>query len=106
VQPLSFAALETLHEEVTRLGLDARIAGAPLTEHARALVSCARDGLRRQAAAGEPDETAFLDPLDIILATGESPAGRVLRMWDGELRRDPERLVEVFSQVRLPCYCA
>ena len=58
---------------------------------ARDLVAIARDGLRRLATPATGDERSFLDPIDEVLARGQSPGevllGRWNRDWDGSMEK-------------------
>ena len=104
VSTLSWEERLHLHRDVARDGLRSRAADTPVLDLARELVSIARDGLRRLHEAGGPDDTGFLAPLEIILADGESPARRLVRLWGTSLRRDRASLVAHLSRVNLSCY--
>ena len=89
-------ARERLRRDVARDGLAARTERAPVIELARELVAIARAGLRRlHPITAERDETGFLDPIDRLLEErGASPGRIAAELWEGELGRDPRRLVE------------
>ena len=60
------------------------------------VVRLARQGLNNQ---GAPAEAAYLDTLDLRLGgDGGCPARRLLHAWDGEMQRDPARLVDHLSR--------
>jgi glutamate--cysteine ligase len=87
---------EAARAEVARRGLAASFAGRSVLELARELAAISREGLRRIAHAGrrDPDESAYLDPVDAQLALGESPGQVVLDRWEGEWGRSLDRLIE------------
>jgi len=82
--------------DVARRGLAAELAGRPVLELARELAGIAREGLRRIGHAGQrdPDESAYLDPVDAQLATGLSPGEVVLERWEGDWGRSLDRLID------------
>jgi glutamate--cysteine ligase len=82
---------ERLRADVPRLGLDAAVAGRPVRDVARDALAFSRAGLSKRAmlnGAGR-DETHFLDPLDEIVASGQTPAEDLLDSyrgpWDGSV---------------------
>jgi glutamate--cysteine ligase len=81
-----------LRGDVTRLGLKAEVAGRSAQHVAQDLVAIAREGLRNRARRGPSlaDETAYLNPLDEIAASGITPAERLLERyhgpWGGDVR--------------------
>jgi glutamate--cysteine ligase len=93
-----------LHREVCRHGLQTRVAGISVEEISAGLVQVARRGLARLAEHSGQDERHFLAPLDVILGDGESPARRLLRLWESGLGHTPQRLVSHLAQVNLDCY--
>jgi glutamate--cysteine ligase len=81
---------EALRRSVPALGLRAPIAGRTALDVARDVLAIARQGLKardRRDGSGA-DETGFLAELDDIVATGVSPAERLLGMWREEWGRD------------------
>ena len=76
---------------VARDGLRGQLGGRDVHKLATELVQLASDGLRRRARIDESgsDETCYLAPLREIVATGETPADRLLRLnrtaWNGDL---------------------
>ncbi len=61
-----------------REGLTATIQGRSLRDVGRDVLAIARDGMNARGL----DEAPFLDPLDAILATGETQADRWLQRFD------------------------
>lgn len=82
--------------EASRLGLGARVGKYALRELATAVVSIAREGLKRQAltnAAGE-DESKFLDLLEDNVRRGRCPADHQIEAWEGRWGGDVDRLIQ------------
>jgi glutamate--cysteine ligase len=81
-----------VRDDVPRLGLKAQIAGRSLQEIARECLGLARAGLARRARRDQfgRDETHFLDPLDVIVETGVTPAETLLEKYNGPWRRSVE----------------
>ncbi len=104
VAGLSWEQFQALHHDVTREGVRALAAGTPVVELAGTLVGLAREGLLRQAGPDGGDEVRFLAPLEIILRDGESPARRLLRLWQGPMKGDRRRLIQHLARVNLDCY--
>ncbi len=82
---------QTLRRDAPRLGLKAVVGGRPVLDIARDMLALARTGLTRRSvknAAGQ-DESLYLDPLDRIVAHGQSPAEDLLdcyrSAWNGSL---------------------
>ncbi len=86
-------ALRRLGGAVARDGLRAREGDEEVRSIAQALVSAARAALRRRGRG----EERLLDPLDPILADGRSPADLLLERWNGELGRDPDKLIAALA---------
>jgi len=85
-------ALAALRNDVARRGLDANIAGRPVSEVARDVLELAHRGLAARArlnTAGD-NETGFLQPLHQVVERGRTPAEELLnrfeREWDGDLK--------------------
>ena len=78
---------------VARDGLRGQLGGRDVHDLAARLVELASAGLRRRARIDDSggDETGYLAPLRNALASGETPAERLLRLyrdsWDGDLAR-------------------
>jgi glutamate--cysteine ligase len=86
---------QRLRDAVPREGLEARAPdGESLQDFGRRILVIAESGLAARARLnGSGDnETGFLDPLREILASGETPADRLLRLYHGEWRGDMSRI--------------
>lgn len=84
VGELSFETVQGARAELVRSGLSATFAGRPALEWARELVAIARAGL---ASLDAPDdargsETAYLAPLEALLARGQTPADALVAALD------------------------
>lgn len=81
-----------------REGLRTRLGHDRIHDLATELLRLARQGLTARVAAGlEPARVVdYLDPLDEILATGQTFAEQTLHLWETDLRRDPQRYVAAF----------
>lgn len=77
---LDYDSWWALRREVPTAALDARIAGVPLREVAGEVLALARAGLDRV----EPGAADMLAPLEETVATGLTPADRLLAGWDGD----------------------
>jgi glutamate--cysteine ligase len=91
---------EQLRRDVPRLALDAITPdGEPMRDFAARVLDIAADGLSRRAqlnSAGD-NEGGFLDPLRDVLATGMTPADRMLARFNGEWNGDVSHIYEEFS---------
>jgi glutamate--cysteine ligase len=91
---------EQLRREVPRLALETRTpTGTSMREFAGHVLEIAADGLSRRSklnSAGD-NEGGFLDPLRDVLATGMTPADRLLARYNGEWNGDLSRVYEEFS---------
>lgn len=85
VKDWSEAQRQALRNEVPRLGLAAKIGGRSLREIGREVLTLVRQGLvaRSRKNAGR-DESAYLDPLDAVIAAGESQAGALIAHFQGD----------------------
>ena len=90
---------EALRLESARVGLKAQVAGRALSEVGREVLAIAREGLaaRAKPGAGLKDETAFLDPLDEIAASGFTQADRWLARFEGDWAGDIHSLYTAAS---------
>src|SRR3954470_16056279 len=94
VKHWSIEERERLRHEVPRLALDARTPdGQTMREFAGTVLDISASGLTRRAelnSAGD-NEGGFLDPLRDVVATGTTPADRLLdrfhNEWGGDVRR-------------------
>jgi glutamate--cysteine ligase len=81
-----------LRADAARTGLKGSVGGRAIRTVAEDLVAIAREGLkrRRREREGLADETAYLEPLEEIAASGITPAERLLERfhgpWRGEAR--------------------
>ncbi|QIL03131.1 glutamate--cysteine ligase [Sphingomonas sinipercae] len=91
---------EQLRHDVPKLGLRTPVpGGGTMLELARQVVAIASQGLNRRArvnSAGD-NESGFLDPLHDIVATGQSPADRLLDRFNGEWQGDVRRIYQELS---------
>lgn len=88
-----------LHHEVPRKGLHASLGVKPILPIARELVEISCASLGKQTTAEETrSECIFLDRIrEAITRPGKSPAETLLEKWEGEFKRNPERLIEYLS---------
>jgi glutamate--cysteine ligase len=91
---------EKLRNDVPRLALDAVTPdGESMRDFARRVVDIAGEGLTRRAelnSAGD-NEGGFLDPLRDVVATGMTPADRLLARFHGEWNGDVSHIYGEFS---------
>jgi glutamate--cysteine ligase len=91
---------EKLRHEVPRLALDAVTPdGESMRDFAGRVLDIAAGGLTRRAqtnSAGD-NEGGFLDPLRDVVATGMTPADRMLARYHGEWNGDVSKIYEEFS---------
>jgi glutamate--cysteine ligase len=91
---------ERLRHEVPKLALDAVTPdGASMREFSERVLEIAADGLTRRArlnSAGD-NEGGFLDPLREVVATGMTPADRLLARYYGPWNGDVAHIYEEFS---------
>ena len=83
----SVAEMRALREAVPAAGLTATIAGRSLVDVSRDVLAIARDGLTARGL----HEAMFLDPLDAVVATGQTQADRWLErcatVWGGDVSK-------------------
>jgi glutamate--cysteine ligase len=100
VRHWSIDARETLRRDVPRLGLDTKTPdGEPLVAFAGRVLEIAASGLSRRArlnSAGD-NEGGFLDPLHEVVASGMTPADRLLARYHGDWAGDVSRIYEEMS---------
>ncbi len=75
-------------------GLGGSVAGRSMLAWAQDLVAIARDGLGRLATPEAGDERSFLDPIDEVLARGQSPGEVLLARWNGDWAGSMDRLID------------
>lgn len=92
------AERERLHQEVPRKGLEAELGGRPILPLAGELVELACASLGRQKHEGELDECRFLGRIrEWILRPGQSPGKTLLEKWRGDLKENPQALIDYLS---------
>ena len=100
VKDWSIEERERLRREVPRQALEARTPdGRTMRELAGDVLDIAGAGLNRRErlnAAGD-NEGGFLDPLRDVVATGMTPADRLLAKYHGEWRGDLSQIYKEFS---------
>ena len=72
-----------------REGLTATIQGRSLRDVGRDVLAIARDGMNARGL----DEALFLDPLDVIIASGETQADRWLQRFDNNWHGDARMML-------------
>jgi glutamate--cysteine ligase len=95
------AQLIPIRADVVRRGLRADALGRPVLEWLRDLMGIVEAGLRRLAVLDDTgrDETFYLQPLQEILATGQTQADRLLAAWEGVWHRD---FATMFRAIGMP----
>ena len=100
VKDWDIAERERLRHEVPRLALDAVIPGGrSMRDFAGDVLDISAAGLTRRAklnSAGD-NEGGFLDPLRDVVATGMTPADRLLQKYHNEWGGDVSHIYEEFS---------
>jgi len=100
VRHWSIEERETLRHAVPKLALDAVTPdGRAMRDFAGEVLNLAADGLTRRArlnSAGD-NEGGFLDPLREVVATGMTPADRLLDKYYNEWNGDVGRIYEEMS---------
>ncbi|HEY4070434.1 MAG TPA: glutamate--cysteine ligase [Sphingomicrobium sp.] len=100
VKHWSIEQREKLRHEVPRLALDAVTPeGERMGEFAGRVLDIAAEGLtrRKQLNSAGDNEGGFLDPLRDVVATGMTPADRLLARFRGEWKGDLSQIYEEFS---------
>ncbi|HUE80410.1 MAG TPA: glutamate--cysteine ligase [Sphingomicrobium sp.] len=91
---------EQLRQDVPRLALEAPVpGGGTMHDLAREVIALASMGLSRRGVlnpAGD-NEGGFLDPLREVVASGKTPADRLLDKYHGEWRGDVRHVYEEMS---------
>jgi len=100
VKHWSIGEREQLRHQVPRLALETPVpGGGTMQEFASEVLDIAAGGLTRRArlnSAGD-NEGGFLDPLRDVVATGMTPADRLLDKYVNEWNGDVSRIYEEFS---------
>jgi glutamate--cysteine ligase len=97
VKHWSLAGRQRLRDSVPKLGLAAETPdGESLLELGRRVLAIAEAGLNARAGlnASGDNESGFLDPLREIVASGRTPADRLLERYRGEWGGDISRIYE------------
>jgi glutamate--cysteine ligase len=91
---------EQLRRNVPKMALKAPApGGGTVHDLSREVLRIATDGLTRRKrlnSAGD-NESGFLDPLNEIVASGKSPAERLLDLYNGAWQGDLSRVYSEFS---------
>ena len=91
---------DQLRRDVPKLALRARApGGGTVLDLSRKVLEIAADGLTRRDrlnSAGD-NESGFLEPLNAIVASGKTPAERLLDLYHGEWHGDLSRIYSEFS---------
>ena len=91
---------EELRRSVPKVGLQAPVpGGGTMHDLARTVVDIASGGLNRRAQLNSigDNESGFLDPLREVIATGMTPADRLLDKFHGEWNGDVSRVYDEMS---------
>jgi glutamate--cysteine ligase len=100
VKHWSIGEREQLRHQVPKLALETPVpGGGTMREFASEVLDIAAGGLTRRArlnSAGD-NEGGFLDPLRDVVATGMTPADRLLDKYANEWNGDVSRIYEEFS---------
>ena len=100
VKHWSIEEREALRHDVPRMALETPVpGGGTMRELAREVIEIAALGLTRRAelnAAGD-NEGGFLDPLREVVASGMTPADRLLERFNGEWAGDVSRVYDELS---------
>ena len=91
---------EELRRNVPKLALQAPApGGGTVHDLARTVVALSADGLTRRAKLNSvgDNESGFLDPLNEIIASGKTPAERLLDLYHGEWQGDVSRIYSEMS---------
>jgi glutamate--cysteine ligase len=88
-----------LSRAVPREALGASVAGRPVRDLARDMLTIAHQGLknRNRLSAGMVDETNYLAELEDIAETGVTAAERLLELYHGPWNGDASRVFEAFA---------
>lgn len=86
-------------EDIVVSALKAKIAGVPVLDLARELVTWAREGLEAQVESGLEGEQAVsaLSAIEAVARSGKTQAEVTLELWRGALKQSPAAFVERFK---------
>ena len=88
-----------LRSDVPSFGFKAQIADQPLLVHARNILEISIAGLKardHENAMGE-NESIFLEPLRESIASGLTPADKLLQLYNGSWQGDVNKIFEEFA---------
>ncbi|MCC7346293.1 MAG: glutamate--cysteine ligase [Variibacter sp.] len=90
---------QRLRDDVPRLGFKATLRGRSMLALARECLALSRAGLARRARLDREgdDETQYLDPLDDIVARGQTPAEDLLEKFQGSWAGDLDRIFAEYA---------
>ena len=93
------ATVEKLRNDVPAKGLKAEIGDTLLLNVARDVLAISADGLERRAITNSEglDERVYLEPLMETVASGLTPAERLLQKYNGSWNGDISRLFEEYA---------
>lgn len=99
VKDWDFDLVNKLRNDVPAQGLDAEIGDKKLLDVAKAALDISREGLKDRACENADgfDETVFLIPLEETVASGKTPAERVLDRYRGQWGNDISRVFEEYA---------
>jgi len=87
---------ETLRNDAPKYGFKAKVRGRTVQDIALEVLAISREGLKNRARPGsrEPDETAFLDPLQEIAESGVTMGEYTADYFINELKGDERQLLK------------
>ena len=99
VRNWDFNMVNALRDAVPTNGFSTEIDGKPLLDIAKTVLDISRGGLERRAISNSEgfDETVFLIPLEETVASGKTPAERMLDRFHGQWNGDITRVFEEFA---------
>ncbi len=94
VKDWTYEEVDALRADVPTLAMKASFRGRTVRDFAREVVALSGEGLRRRARLNEggADESVFLSSLEEIVASGETPAERLLRDYETEWHGNTDEL--------------
>ncbi|MGD9740299.1 MAG: glutamate--cysteine ligase [Bauldia sp.] len=99
VKRWSVEDIEAFRAEVPRVALKGTLAGRPVLEIAREIVTLAREGLKRRRRLSPigADETIYLEYIQEIVETGQTLAERLLASYHGPWKGDVRELFRRYA---------
>lgn len=91
--------MQALRDAVPTEGLNASYQGRPLLTLAKEVVALSRAGLFRREKLSDTglDETHYLEPIQETLASGRTPAEKMLARYEGEWSGDLSRIFKDYA---------